>query len=168
MEKPLVNRVAQSGLLTINLEDFYPTAPIAIFDIKDYLFKGLILREKDFRTALKEQNWTQYTNQNLAIYCSVDAIIPTWAYQLVTIYATPFAKTIAYGDEKAFVVQHYQRVLSELTATDYEDKRIIIKGCSDKDVPMYAYVELTRILQPYAKTIMFGEPCSTVPLYKKK
>lgn len=168
MDGPLVNKVAQSGLITINLEDYYPPEEILVLDIKNYLFRELILREKDFREAMKEHDWTQYGGKNLAVYCSTDAIIPTWAYQLVAIQATPYAKMIAFGDAATFVVQHYYRILSELNMEDFRDQRIVIKGCSGKPVPTAAYVELTRLLQPVAKSLMYGEPCSTVPLFKKK
>lgn len=168
MEKPLVNKVANSSLVTINLEDYYPEAEIIVLDMKDYLFRELILREKDFREAMNAIDWTQYEGKNMAIHCSTDAIIPTWAYQLVAIHATPYVKMISFGDAAQFVIQHYCRILGTLNIEDYRDQRIVIKGCSDKPVPAAAYLELTRLLQPVAKSIMFGEPCSTVPLYKKK
>ena len=167
-EKPLVNRVAASGLITLNLEDFFPQGEIAIFDLKDYLFMEMILKEKDFRAALKEHDWTQYEGKNLTVYCSADAIIPVWAYMLVTAYATPFAQFVFQGTPEEYYKVNFQEALSNITGEDYTDKRIVIKGCSEKPVPPSAYVELTRKLQPYAKSIMYGEPCSTVPIYKKK
>ncbi|MCH2043576.1 MAG: DUF2480 family protein [Saprospiraceae bacterium] len=166
-DKPLVNRVANSALITLNLENYYPEEAILEFDLKDYLFRGLILREKDFRAALKEHDWTQYQDKNLCIFCSTDAIIPTWAFQLVAIYATPFAKQIVQGDKNTFLTVHYHLALSGLDMTQYADKRIVIKGCSNHPVPASAYTELAKLLQPLAKSIMYGEPCSTVPLYKK-
>lgn len=166
-EKPLVNRVAASGLITLNLEDFFPQGEIATFDLKDYLFMEMILKEKDFRAALKEHDWTQYEGKNLTVFCSADAIIPVWAYMLVTVYATPFAKNIYQGTPDEFYKIKFQEALNEIEAKDYDEKRIVIKGCSDKPVPPSAYVELTRKLQPFAKSIMYGEPCSTVPIYKK-
>ena len=167
MDKPLVNRVAASGLITINLEDFFPAEEVVVFDIKDYLYMELILKEKDFRTALKEHDWEQYSDKNLLVYCSTDAIVPVWAYMLVTAYAEPFAKRIFQGDEENFYKNHFSAALAELNGADYEQKRIVIKGCSNKPVPPAAYVELTRILRPYAQSIMYGEPCSTVPIFKR-
>ena len=168
LDKPLVNRVAASGLITLNLEDFFPTEELITFDLKDYLFMELILKEKDFRAALKEHDWQQYAGKNMVVFCSADAIIPIWAYMLVTVYAAPFAKNIFQGTAEEFYKIAFQQALMELDSTTYEDKRIVVKGCSGKPVPPSAYVELTRKLQPYAKSIMYGEPCSTVPIYKKK
>lgn len=167
IDKPLVNRVASSGLVTINLENYFPKAPIKIFDLKDYLFMELILKEKDFRAALKAHDWTQYEGKVLCVYCSTDAIIPTWAFMLVATYAAAYAVDIAQTDEQTYLTLAYQKALSTINPADYEDKRIVIKGCSHKPVPVFAYVELTRLLQPVVKSIMFGEPCSTVPIYKK-
>ena len=168
IDKPLVNRVAASGLITLNLEDFFPKEELITFDLKDYLFMELILKEKDFRASSKEHDWEQYEGKNLVVFCSADAIIPVWAYMLVTAYATPFAKNIFQGTAEEFYKLAFQNALNELDMTIYEDKRIVVKGCSDKPVPPSAYVELTRKLQPYAKSIMYGEPCSTVPIFKKK
>jgi hypothetical protein len=168
MEKELINRVANSGLITINLEEFYPREEILSIDLKDYLFRGLILREKDFREAMSVHDWTQYEGKNLAVFCSADAIIPTWAYQLVAVYAAPFAKMMMQGNTEQFVIQHYMQVLGKMDVEAYRDRKIVVKGCSDKPVPSAAYMELTRILRPLAQSIMFGEPCSTVPLYKKE
>ncbi|MGH1335208.1 MAG: DUF2480 family protein [Aureispira sp.] len=167
-EKPLVNRVAKSGIITLNLEDYYPQEEILVFDIKDYLFRGLILREKDFRAVVAEHDWTQYQDKNLVIYCSTDAIVPIWAYQLATIEATPYARQIIHGSVEDFVIAHYYSHLQALDLQNYADQRIVIKGCSDKPVPISAYMELARLLTPVAKKIMYGEPCSMVPLYKKK
>ncbi len=166
-EKILVNRVAESGLITLNLEKFFPEGEIAIFDLKDYLFMELILKEKDFREALKNHDWTQYQGKVLLTYCSTDAIIPTWAYMLVTANAAPYAADIFQGDEDTYYRAAFLRALAAIDATQYEQQRIVIKGCSDKPVPPAAYVELTRKLQPYAQSIMFGEPCSTVPVFKR-
>jgi hypothetical protein len=167
-DKPLVNRVAKSGIITLNLEEHYPQEEILVFDIKDYLFRGLMLREKDFRAAVAEHDWTQYSGKNLAIGCSTDAIVPVWAYQLATISAAPYALQIVQGSAEDLVVAHYYRVLQRLDLEPYTDKRIVIKGCSEKPVPVSAYMELARLLTPIAKKIMYGEPCSMVPLYKKK
>lgn len=165
--QPLINRVAQSGLITIKLEEFFPTAPIVEFDLKDYLFMEMILKEKDFRAAMKSHDWTQYEGKNLLIFCSVDAIIPVWAYMLVTIYAEPFANTIFQGTSEAFYKAHYETEIAQLDLTTYENERVVIKGCSDQPVPPSAYVALTKRLRPVVKSIMYGEPCSTVPIYKR-
>ena len=166
-EQPLVNRVANSSLLTIDLETYYPTAPPAVFDLKEYLYMELILKEKDFRAALKAHDWSQYADQQLLVYCSADAIIPVWAYMLVTAYATPHAAGVFQGTEAEFLKAHYHRVIEQLDVAAYADKRIVIKGCSDRPVPPAAYVALTAKLQPHARTLMYGEPCSTVPVYKR-
>jgi hypothetical protein len=165
--EPLVNRVANSGLITINLEDFFPGEEVVIFDLKDYLYMELILKEKDFRAALKEHDWSQYDNKNLVVYCSTDAIIPVWAFMLVTAYAEPHAKRIFQGDVENFYKVYFNEALNQIDASTYEQKRIVVKGCSDKPVPPSAYVELTRKLRPYAQSIMYGEPCSTVPIFKR-
>jgi hypothetical protein len=167
VEQTLVNRVAASGLVTLKLEEFFPKEEMASFDLKDYLFMGLILKEKDFREALANHDWAQYEGKNLAVFCSADAIIPVWAYMLVTVYAVPFAADIFQGTPEEFYKHIFQKALDEVDASQYADQRIVIKGCSDHPVPPSAYVELTRKLQPHAKSIMFGEPCSTVPIYKK-
>ena len=167
-DKPLVNRVANSGLLTINLEDDFPGAERVVFDLKDYLFMELILKEKDFRAALKAHDWTAYADKQLLVYCSTDAIIPVWAYMLVATYAAPHAAGIFQGTETEFLKAHYHTVVSRLDGAAYADKRIVIKGCSDQPVPPEAYTALTAKLQPYARTLMYGEPCSTVPIYKRK
>ena len=167
LEQPLVNRVAQSGLVTIDLEALYPSGEVVSFDLKDYLFMGLILKEKDFREALKALDWTQYQGTNLAVHCSADAIIPMWAYMLVATYAAPFANDIAQTTPEQFVETAFLKNLAVLDISDYAGKRIVVKGCSDKPVPPSAYMEITRRLQPVALSIMFGEPCSTVPVYKK-
>ena len=165
--KPLINRVAASGLITLNLEDFFPAGEIAVFDLKEYLFMELILKEKDFRKALKALDWSQYADKHLLITCSTDAIIPIWAYMLVTVYATPVAKSVFQGAPEEFYKKAFSETLNNLDISPYENKLLVIKGCSGKPVPTAAYVELTRLLQPVVKSIMFGEPCSTVPLYKK-
>jgi len=167
MDKPLVNRVASSGLITINLEEFFPKEELAVFDIKDYLFMELILKEKDFRAALAEHNWQQYQGKNLIVFCSTDAIIPVWAFMLITAYATPFANRIFQGEEDTFYKLMFNEAINRIDAAQYDQKRIVIKGCSNKPVPPSAYVELTRKLQPYAQSIMYGEPCSTVPIFKR-
>lgn len=165
--EPLVNRVANSGLITINLEHYYPAEPMQIFDLKDFLFQGLILREKDFRAALKEHDWKQYAGNILLVECSSDAIIPVWAYMLIATYAAPVVKEIFMGSQQDFLKFHFKSVVNSLNLDDYQAKRIVIKGCSDKPVPPDAYLEITKLLQPIAQSIMYGEPCSTVPVFKR-
>jgi hypothetical protein len=169
MDAPtLVNRVANSGLVTLDLEAFYPEGDILPFDLKDYLFMGLILKEKDFREALQAHDWAQYQGKNLAVFCSADAIIPMWAYMLVASYAAPYVRDLAQATPEQFAEVAFWKKLSALDLAEYNGKRMVIKGCSDKPVPPSAYLEITRRLQPIAQSIMFGEPCSTVPVYKKK
>jgi len=167
-DKPLINRVANSALITVNLENYFPDhLSFVTIDIKDYLFKELILKEKDFRAALKEMVWEDYTGKTVLLYCSTDAIIPVWAYMLFSAQLTPYASHIYFGEKTAFLEEHYNKVIAEVDMSIYEGKRIVIKGCSDKDVPASAYVTLTRALQPHAQSIMYGEPCSTVPIFKR-
>lgn len=165
--KPLVNRVASSGLITLNLEDYYPKQEIAAFDLKGFLFMEMILKEKDFRAALKEYDWSQYEGKILTVFCSVDAIIPVWAYMLVATYAEPFAVDIFQGTEAEYLKAVYRGVLIDMDLSQYEGKRIVIKGCSTKPVPAAAYLTLTAKLRPFAQNIMYGEPCSTVPIFKR-
>jgi Protein of unknown function (DUF2480) len=165
---PLVNRVAQSGLVTLDLEDYYPKGEVVAFDLKPFLFMELILKEKDFRERLENMDWTEFAGKHLAVFCSADAIIPMWAYMLVATKAAPFAAGIIQCATEQYCDLHFLKTLSALDARAFEDKRIIIKGCSDKPVPPMAYLEITRLLTPVAKSIMFGEPCSTVPVYKKQ
>ena len=167
MEKPLVNRVANSSLITLNLEKFFPEKELVAFDLKEYLFQGLILKEKDFRAILQELDWTQFEEKNVAVFCSADAIVPIWAFMLVASNAAPYANQIIFGNEERFYETHYQQVLEEIDYSQYNDQRIVIKGCSQKPVPTSAYLTLTRLLRPFAKSIMYGEPCSTVPIFKK-
>lgn len=167
MEDTLVNRVAASGLVTIDLETFFPEGEVVAFDLKDHLFMGLILKEKEFREALKAHDWEQYRGKNLAVFCSADAIIPLWAYMLVASYAGAHARDVVLGTPEQYTEIAYVKKLATLNPEDYAGKRLVIKGCSDKPVPPSAYLEITRLLQPVALSIMFGEPCSTVPVYKK-
>ncbi len=167
METPLVNRVAKSGIITFNLEDYFPAREIVEIDIKEFLFQGLILREKEFRQALKEVDWTSYQDQIVCVYCSTDAIIPVWAYMLISSSLTDHAHRIYIGGPEDYVQYHYSLSLSNLDPSEYQNARIVIKGCSNKPVPASAYAQLTSILRQVAKSIMYGEPCSTVPIYKK-
>jgi hypothetical protein len=165
--EPLVNRVANSGLITLNLEDYYPKQEIASFDLKGFLFMEMILKEKDFRAALKEHDWTQYEGKILTVFCSADAIIPVWAYMLVATYAEPYATDIFQGTQEEYLKAVYRGVLKDMDFSQYDGKRIVIKGCSNKPVPPAAYLALTTKLRPFAQSIMYGEPCSTVPIFKR-
>jgi hypothetical protein len=164
----IVNRITNSGIVTIDLDDYFPKADILSIDLKDWLFQGLILREKDFREKLEVHDWTQYNQTITTVYCSVDAIIPYWAYMLIATRIKPYALEIAYGDKEQYLTRHYINEINKLNPMDFKEKRIVIKGCGDKPVPVSAYMEITQLLQPVAKSIMYGEPCSTVPVYKKK
>jgi hypothetical protein len=168
MEETIVNRVAASGLVTIDLEEYYPKGETTVFDLKDYLFRGLILKEKDFRTALQELNWEQYRDKNVAITCSADAIVPRWAFMLVATYLQPIAKEIVFGDAKTLQQTLLLKNMSAIKGQDFFDQRVIVKGCGDVDIPEAAYVEITNKLRPYVKSIMYGEACSNVPIFKKK
>jgi hypothetical protein len=164
----IINRVEASGLVTIDLEGFYPKEPFKIFDLKDYLFRGLIIREKEYREALKNTNWNEYENKNVAVMCSVDAIIPVWAYMLVATYLQPIAKNIVLGNEENLMETILLNNITNIDPQDYAGKRVVIKGCGDIKIPESAYLKITALLLPYAKSIMYGEPCSTVPVYKRK
>lgn len=168
MSELIVNKVAESGLISFDLEDYYPKQPVKIFDLKEYLFMGLILKEKDFRAALPGTDWESYRDTNVAVTCSADAIIPVWAYMLVASYLQPVAANVVFGDEKQLVDALLLKNLSALNAEEYTDKRVVVKGCGDVAIPPSAYVEITNRLRPFAKSIMYGEPCSTVPVFKKK
>lgn len=167
MEDQLVNKVAQSGIISIDLEEFYPAGERILFDIKDLLFQELILKEKDFREFIKNEDWSKFKDKYVAITCSADAIVPTWAYMLLATQLEPFAKKVVFGNLEVLETALYDEILSKLNPNDYKDARVVIKGCGSLPVPIAAYVELTRILRPHVKSIMYGEPCSTVPLYKK-
>lgn len=168
MDTPIVNKVAESALMTIDLEDYLPKKPAIAFDIKEYLFQGLILKEKDFRKALQETDWSAYAKQPVAIVCSADAIIPMWAFMLVASYLQPIADTVFFGNKDEYRTNQLLQNISNIPVEDYHEKRIVIKGCGKEPIPEAAYVAITNRLLPVAKSIMYGEPCSTVPIYKKK
>jgi hypothetical protein len=167
METEIINRVANSGLVTLDLEEYYAPGDRVQYDLKDNLFMGLILKEKDFRAFLKEHDWSQYTGKHVAITCSEDAIIPTWAYMLLTLQLQPYAGTIVFGTLTDLEEKLYFDAIARINVTDYQDARVVVKGCSDVPVPVAAYVEITRLLRPVVQSLLFGEPCSTVPLYKR-
>lgn len=168
IQENIINKVAQSGLVTLDPAQFYPKGERVIYDIKDNLFRGLILREKDFREFVKDHNWAQYTGKNVGITCSADAIVPAWAYMLLANRMAPYANEVVFGDADVLETVLFIKAIEKLDAEQYRDQRLVIKGCGDVDVPVSAYVELTKKLTPVVKTLMFGEPCSTVPLYKRK
>ncbi|MCQ0112323.1 DUF2480 family protein [Zhouia amylolytica] len=168
MADEIVNRVAQSKLVTINLEDFYPEGARIQIDVSNWLEQGFLLREKDFRTRAQEHEWEQYANKYVALYCSTDAIIPAWAYMLLTTYLSSYARKVVVGDLEMLESVLYQEQIAALDVSAYRDLPVIIKGCSDKPVPKNAYLFLIQKLQPIVKSMMYGEACSSVPLYKRK
>lgn len=168
MAEEIINRVANSSLINIDLEDFYPAGDRVIFDIKDWLYEGIILKEKDFRESVKNHDWSQYQDTYVALTCSEDAIIPSWAYLLLSSELTPFAKKVVVGNLELLETVLFQEVIQRLNISEYQDKPVIIKGCADKPIPASAFSFLIDRIQPIAKTIMYGEACSTVPLYKRK
>lgn len=168
MAEEIVNRVANSKLVTIDLEDFYPQGERIIFDISIWLYEGLILKEKDFRENVAAHNWDIYSNNYIALTCKTDAIIPSWAYLLITTKLASVAKKVVVGNLELLETVIFQEIISNLETEDYKDKPIIIKGCSNKPIPQTASTLLVEKLLPVAKTILFGEACSTVPLYKRK
>ncbi|MHB1145966.1 MAG: DUF2480 family protein [Lutibacter sp.] len=167
MSDEIINRVANSQLKTIDLEDFYPKGERTVIDIKNWLFHEQILKETDFREHLKNHDWSQYKNHFVALTCSSDAIIPSWAYMLIATYVAPFAKKIVVGNLAVLETSIFQEIIANFNIEDYLGKPVIIKGCSNKPIPEIAYVQLIEKLQPAVKSIMFGEACSTVPLFKK-
>ena len=164
----IVNRVSNSQLITFDLEEFYTPGDRVLFDMKDFLFQGLILKENEFRESIKSHDWSQYSKKNVAIICSADAIIPTWAFMLLSIALQPYANRVVFGNLLELESQLFYDALSKIDWENYRDKKMIIKGCSKVEVPLSAYVEVTNRLRSIASSIMFGEPCSTVPLFKKK
>jgi hypothetical protein len=167
-ETEIINRVANSGLVSIDLEEYYPEGERNFYDLKDNLYMGLILKEKDFREFLKNHNWRQYQDKYIAIGCSEDAVIPTWAYMLLAGKLTPYAKKIVFGNLEVLEQQIFEDIIDKMDIETFKGKKIVVKGCSKKPVPTGAYVTLTRKLLPHVQSLMFGEPCSTVPLFKNK
>lgn len=169
IQENIVNKVAQSGLITIDLANYAPTEEdIIVYDIKDNLFHGLILKEKDFREFVKQHDWSKYQDKHMAIMCSTDAIVPTWAYMILANQLTPFAKTIHFGTKEDAIRDLFSEAIQAIDYTLYQDQRIVVKGCGDIYVPESAFVSFTHKLSQVAKSIMYGEPCSTVPVFKRK
>ncbi|MDR2122322.1 MAG: DUF2480 family protein [Flavobacteriaceae bacterium] len=164
----IVNKIEKSGLITFDLESLYPKEKRLVFDLKNYLYEDLILKEKDFRLALSELDWSQYKNTFVAITCSSDAIVPLWAYLLVAGYLTGIAKLVSFGSPEDLERDIYTQIIDSVQIKDYQDKKVIIKGCSHKPVPLNAYLQLVQKLKPVVSSLMFGEACSTVPVYKRK
>ena len=168
MSNTFINKVAVSGLINLNLEDYFPKQPFVDLDLAQYLFQGLILREKDFRDAMNNYDWSSIDGHILLVSCSADAIIPSWAYMLIASHATGHAFDNFLGNKESYLTSYYREIIQQLPIDEFIDQRIVIKGCSKKPVPVSAYLEITKKLQPVSKSIMFGEPCSTVPIYKRK
>ncbi|HEY0059405.1 MAG TPA: DUF2480 family protein [Flavisolibacter sp.] len=168
MSDLILNKVANSGLLTLDLEKYIPSHPIVTFDLKDHLFMGMILKEKDFREGLKALDLQPYTGKNVAVICSVDAVIPVWAYMLLVTYLQPVAKEVFLGTEAELKKHLFLQNLDAIDTEPYKDQRVVVKGCGEVPVEDYAYAAITKKLLPVVKSIMYGEPCSTVPVYKKR
>lgn len=168
IQENFVNKVAASGLITLNLEDYFHPGERVVYDIKDNLFHGLMLREKDFREFIKGHDWSAYTGKNIAIICSADAIVPTWAYMLLANKMKPYANEVVFGNLETLEAVLFAKTLAKIDVEAFAGERVVIKGCADIDVTIAAYVEITNLLTPVVKSIMYGEPCSTVPIYKRK
>ena len=168
MSEEIINKVAQSELVSIDLEKYYPAGEIVVFDLKPFLFMELILKEKEFRESLQKTDWSAYQNKIVAVTCSADAVIPVWAYMLVASYLEPVATDMVMGDAKMAAEQQVLKNIRSVNVSELAGRRVIIKGCGEKAIGESAYMEITRMLKPVVKSIMYGEPCSTVPVYKKK
>ena len=168
IQENIVNKVAQSGLVSLDLAELYPAGERVLYDIKDNLFHGLMLREKDFREFVKEHDWSSYIGKHVAITCSADAIVPTWAYMLLASRLAPYAVTVIFGDLDTLETLLFQQALSRLELDKYRDQRVVVKGCGDIAVPVSAFVQVSAKLTSIAKSVMYGEPCSTVPIFKRK
>ncbi|MFD0793161.1 DUF2480 family protein [Mucilaginibacter litoreus] len=168
IQENIINKVAQSGLVTLDPAQFYTPGERVVYDIKDNLFHGLILKEKDFREFVKNHDWSLYQDKYVAVTCTADAIVPAWAYMLLANRLAPYAKQVVFGDADVLETVLFVKAVASFDVEQYRDQRIVLKGCGDVPVPVSAYVELTQKLTPVAKSLMFGEPCSTVPIYKRK
>ncbi len=167
MEREIINRVANSPLVSLDLEEFYHTGERIEYDIAQNLFQGMILKEKDFRAFVKEHDWSQYKGKNIALMCSAEAIVPTWAYMLLTTRLEGVANLMVMGSRETLEFALFQQALSKIDLEELRDRPVVVKGCGKLPVPESAYVEVARLLKPVVKSLMYGEPCSTVPLYKK-
>lgn len=165
-EQPILNKVASSGIITLDLEELYPQGERVVFDLKPLLWQGIALKEDDLRTFCKAHDWSHYAGKFVSVHCSADAIIPTWAYMLVAAYLQPFTGFVTQGDADGLERAVFTRFVQALDIEPFRNARVVVKGCSKLPVPLNAYVELSAKLIPVVKSLMFGEPCSTVPLYK--
>lgn len=165
--RPIVNRVANSGLVTIDLEKYFDRSPRAVIDLKEILWQGLILREKDLRDFIKKHDWSYYKDKSVAVTCSADAVIPVWAYMLIAAQLQPFVHFFLIGTKERLEETLFRRALNNIDVEKYKNAKVVVKGCGEVPVPASAYAELTGLLRPVAASIMYGEPCSTVPIYKK-
>ncbi len=165
--EPIVNKVAQSGLVTIDLESFFDASERRQIDIKEWLFMGLMLKEKEFRESIKQHDWSQYQDALVSVFCSTDAIVPTWAYMLIANKLSGVAKSVFFGTPDDLEVMLFVKAIETIDIEAFRDQRVVVKGCSKHPVPVNAYVQLTEKLTPVVKSIMYGEPCSTVPIYKR-
>lgn len=164
-----MNKVAESGIITLDLSHYLPQKnTLASFDLKPFLFREMILKEKDYRAALLQHDWESYRDKHIAVFCSADAIIPVWAFMLAAVYLQPVAKSVFFGTMEAMEQQLIFSSLQAMETTEYTDKRVVIKGCGETPVPDMAYVTIAAKLKPVVKSLMYGEPCSTVPLFKKR
>ena len=168
MEDLILNKVSESGIITIDPERFFPEEEIVAFDLTPFLFRGLILKEKEFRESMLNENWSKYVGKAVAVFCSSDAIIPAWAHMLVASMLSGIAHSVYAGTPAELEKKLFLQNLEQIKPTDYIDKRVVVKGCGDKQIGAYAYLAITGILKPVVKSLMYGEPCSTVPVYKKK
>jgi hypothetical protein len=168
MEDEIINKVAQSSLVVFDLEDYYPDDHVVDLDVSQWLTEGFLLRETEFRAQLKTMDWTPFEDKYVALYCSTDAILPAWAFALVTVHLAPFALKIIHGNKELAIIEWYQDILNKLDYTDYFEKPVILKGCSKKQVPNQVYTLAVQKLIKVSKSVMFGEACSAVPLYKAK
>jgi hypothetical protein len=165
----IVNKVAESGIITLDLAAYVPQdGDIMVFDLKPFLFREMILKEKDYRTALQSHDWAQYSGKNIAVHCSTDAIIPVWAYMLAASYLQPVAAYVYMGTAEELKKELLARNINAIDTAEYADKRVVIKGCGDTPIPDSAYLAVTQHLRPVVKSLMYGEPCSTVPVYKRQ
>ena len=164
----MINKVSESGIVTLDLEEYYPKGDTVLFDMKDHLFMGLILKEKEFREALKTMDPEPYKEKNVALTCTADAIIPMWAYMLAASYLEPIVKEVVFGDEAFLHKTLFLQNIAKINTEEFRDKRVVVKGCGELPISETAYVAVTKLLRPVVKSIMYGEPCSTVPIYKKK
>jgi hypothetical protein len=167
MSEAITNKVSESGLITLDLEQYYPRDKVVLFDLKDYLFMGLILKEKDFREALRNQDWEVYRNKYVGVTCSADAIIPPWAYMLAASYLQPVASDVMMGDAQEVHKAIFTKNIQSINVDEFAGQRVVVKGCGETPIGEFAYMEITKRLRPVVKTIMYGEPCSTVPIFKK-